>query len=41
MRIFALLTRAASGSYLDLKMSEVIRFEYTPHPVEFEMYYSA
>jgi glutamine synthetase len=28
-------------SYLDLKMGEVIRFEHTPHPVEFEMYYSA
>ena len=28
-------------SYIDLKMSEVIRFEHTPHPVEFEMYYSS
>ena len=28
-------------AYIDLKMSEVIRFEHTPHPVEFEMYYSA
>jgi glutamine synthetase len=28
-------------SYIDLKMSEIIRFEHTPHPVEFEMYYSA
>jgi glutamine synthetase len=28
-------------SYMDLKMQEVIRFEHTPHPVEFEMYYSA
>jgi glutamine synthetase len=28
-------------SYIELKMSEVIRFEHTPHPVEFEMYYSA
>src|ERR671931_386097 len=28
-------------SYLELKMQEVIRFEHTPHPVEFEMYYSA
>ena len=27
-------------SYLDLKMQEVIRFDQTPHPVEFEMYYS-
>jgi glutamine synthetase len=27
-------------SYIDLKMQDVIRFEHTPHPVEFEMYYS-
>jgi len=27
-------------SYIDLKMAEVHRFEMTPHPVEFEMYYS-
>ena len=27
-------------SYIDLKMAEVMRFEMTPHPVEFEMYYS-
>ncbi|MEQ9815017.1 MAG: type I glutamate--ammonia ligase [Azospirillaceae bacterium] len=26
--------------YLDLKWEEVYRFEHTPHPVEFEMYYS-
>jgi glutamine synthetase len=28
-------------AYIDLKMTEVIRFEHTPHPVEFDMYYSA
>jgi glutamine synthetase len=28
-------------SYIDLKMTEVIKFEQTPHPVEYEMYYSA
>jgi glutamine synthetase len=28
-------------SYIELKMAEIIRFEHTPHPVEFEMYYSA
>jgi glutamine synthetase len=28
-------------SYIELKMTEVIRFEHTPHPVEFEMYYSS
>jgi glutamine synthetase len=27
-------------SYIDLKMAEVVRFEHTPHPVEFAMYYS-
>jgi glutamine synthetase len=28
-------------SYIELKMSEVVRFEHAPHPVEYEMYYSA
>ena len=27
-------------SYIELKMDEIIRFDQTPHPVEFEMYYS-
>jgi len=27
-------------AYIELKMEEVMRFEMTPHPVEFEMYYS-
>ena len=27
-------------SYIDLKMEEVYQFEHTPHPVEFQMYYS-
>jgi glutamine synthetase len=27
-------------SYIELKMTEVTRFEMTPHPVEFDMYYS-
>ena len=27
-------------SYIELKMTEVQRFEMTPHPVEFDMYYS-
>ncbi|MFN0263467.1 type I glutamate--ammonia ligase [Tepidamorphus sp. 3E244] len=27
-------------AYIDLKMEDVIRFEHTPHPVEFDMYYS-
>ena len=28
-------------AYIDLKMEEVIALEHTPHPVEFQMYYSA
>ena len=28
-------------SYTELKMQEIIKFEHTPHPVEYEMYYSA
>jgi glutamine synthetase len=27
-------------SWIELKMQEVMRFEMTPHPVEFDMYYS-
>ncbi len=27
-------------SYLELKWEEVYKFEHTPHPIEFEMYYS-
>ena len=27
-------------SYVELKMTEVMRFEMTPHPVEYDMYYS-
>lgn len=28
-------------AYIELKMEEVYNFEHTPHPVEFQMYYSA
>ena len=28
------------GSFIELKMTEVQRFEMTPHPVEFDVYYS-
>ncbi|MCA3264890.1 MAG: glutamine synthetase, partial [Azospirillum sp.] len=27
-------------SYIELKMEEVYAFEHTPHPIEFQMYYS-
>ena len=33
-------TKDFIDSYIDLKMEEVHRFEHTPHPVEFAMYYS-
>jgi AcrR family transcriptional regulator len=28
-------------AFIELKMAEVMRFEMTPHPVEYDMYYSA
>ena len=28
-------------AYIELKMQEVYRTDMTPHPVEFEMYYSS
>ena len=28
------------SAYIDLKWEEIYRFEHTPHPVEFDMYYS-
>ncbi|HTI02717.1 MAG TPA: type I glutamate--ammonia ligase [Acidisoma sp.] len=34
-------TKDMIEAYIELKMKEVYRFEHTPHPVEFEMYYSA
>ena len=27
-------------AYMELKWEEVYNFEHTPHPVEFQMYYS-
>ena len=27
-------------AFIDLKMKDVIRYDQTPHPVEFDMYYS-
>ncbi|MCA8930299.1 MAG: glutamine synthetase, partial [Alphaproteobacteria bacterium] len=29
------------SAYIDLKMEEVYAFEHTPHPIEFQMYYSS
>jgi len=33
-------TKEQIEAYIVLKMEEVHKFEHTPHPVEFEMYYS-
>ncbi|MCB8876667.1 type I glutamate--ammonia ligase [Acidisoma silvae] len=33
-------TKDMIEAYIELKYKEVYRFEHTPHPVEFEMYYS-
>jgi glutamine synthetase len=33
-------TRDQIESYLELKWEEVFKFEHTPHPIEYEMYYS-
>jgi glutamine synthetase len=33
-------TKDQIESYIELKWGEVYKFEHTPHPVEFEMYYS-
>ncbi len=32
--------RFAIDSYIELKMEEVHAFEHTPHPIEYQMYYS-
>ena len=28
-------------AYIELKFQEIYNFEHTPHPIEFEMYYSS
>ena len=33
-------TKDQIDAYIDLKMEEVIEYEFAPHPVEFKMYYS-
>jgi glutamine synthetase len=33
-------TNSQIDGYIDLKMEEVTRMRMTPHPIEFEMYYS-
>ncbi len=33
-------TKDMIEGYMELKWNDVYAFEHTPHPVEFEMYYS-
>jgi glutamine synthetase len=33
-------TKDFIDSYIDLRYEEVYAFEHTPHPIEFQMYYS-
>jgi len=33
-------TRDQIDGYIELKMEEIVSYEHTPHPVEFQMYYS-
>ena len=33
-------TKDLIESYIDLNCEEVYAFEHTPHPIEFQMYYS-
>ncbi len=40
LKVGGVFTDDMIDSYIDLKMEEVIRFEHTPHPVEYDMYYS-
>ncbi|SUJ12150.1 glutamine synthetase [Sphingomonas paucimobilis] len=35
-----MFTKDQIESYIELKMSEVMRWEMTPSPVEYDMYYS-
>ena len=37
LRIF---TDDQIDAYIELKFQEIYNFEHTPHPIEFEMYYS-
>ena len=34
-------TKDQIDAYIELKEEENIRYEHTPHPVEFDMYYSS
>ncbi|MCF6321683.1 MAG: type I glutamate--ammonia ligase [Rhizobiaceae bacterium] len=40
LREGGVFTQDQIDAYIELKMEEVIRYEHTPHPVEFDMYYS-
>ena len=34
-------TKDQINAYVELKMEEVINFEHSPHPIEYQMYYSS
>jgi glutamine synthetase len=40
LKVGGVFSDDAIDSFIDLKMSELLRFETTPHPIEFDMYYS-
>ena len=37
----SVFTNDQINAYIDLKMEEVINFEHSPHPIEYQMYYSS
>ena len=38
--VYEVLTKDQIEGYIELKMEDVIRLDHTPHPVEFDIYYS-
>jgi glutamine synthetase len=40
LKVGNVFTDDAIDSFIELKMNELMRFETTPHPIEFDMYYS-
>ena len=37
----SVFTNDQINAYIDLKMDEVINFEHSPHPIEYQMYFSS
>jgi glutamine synthetase len=40
LKVGGVFTDDIIDAYIELKMTEVHRFEHTPHPIEYDMYYS-